>query len=108
MKTKLIAVALLTLVLCGVGVAQMGPAWRYSGDGWYAIERRNAHDFGFRDGRYAGERDRVTGHSYRPTHDNNYKHADRGYDPAYGNKQLYRDEYRAAYAEGYERGYYAR
>jgi len=109
-KKKLAWVTLLALVLCGAGFAQMGPPWRdyRSGDGWYAVERRNAHEFGFRDGRSDGERDRATAHSYRPTHDGNYRHADRGYDPAYGNKQLYRDEYRAAYADGYERGYYRR
>ena len=108
-KMKMAWVALLALVLCGAGLAQMGPPWRDSyGNGGYAVERHNAHDFGYQDGRNDGERDRYTGHSYRPTHDGNYKHADHGYDPAYGNKQLYRDEYRAAYAEGYERGYYRR
>ena len=109
-KNRSAGVVLLALALCGSGLAQMGPYWRdYRGDeSVYAVERRNARDFGFRDGRDDGERDRVTGHSYRPTHDGNYKHADRGYDPAYNNKPLYRDEYREAYAAGYERGYYRR
>jgi hypothetical protein len=107
-KVKLGLVVVLALAFCGSGLAQMGPYWHggHYGDTVYDVERHNARDFGFRDGRDDGERDRVTGHSYRPTHDSNYKHADRGYDSAYGNWQLYRDEYRAAYAEGYERGFH--
>jgi len=109
-KVKVGAVAVLAWVLCGSGWAQMGPYWRgyRDGESVYDVERRNARDFGFRDGLDDGQRDRITGHSYRPTHDSNYKHADRGYDSGYGNRQLYRDEYRAAYANGYERGYYRR
>jgi hypothetical protein len=108
-KNRLAWAVLLVLGLCGCGLAQRGPDWRgyRYGDGVYAAER-HARDFGFHDGRDDGERDRLTGHSYRPTHDRNFKHADRGYDPAYGSRQAYRDEYRAAYAEGYERGFYRR
>jgi hypothetical protein len=64
-----------------------------------------AYDIGFRDGQADGRNDLLTGHSYRPTHDDNYKHADRGYNSSYGNKNWYKQTYRSGYVQGYERGY---
>ena len=49
--------------------------------------------------------DRQTGHSFRPTHDDNFHHADRGYDPRFGTKDSYKLAYRESYQNGYERGY---
>ena len=39
----------------------------------------NPAHWGYQDGFNDGSRDRATGHSFRPTHDSNYKHA-----PEYG------------------------
>jgi hypothetical protein len=52
-----------------------------------------------------GQSDRRSGHSSRPTHESNYKHADRGYDSSYGDKNQYKQAYRQAYEQGYQRGY---
>jgi hypothetical protein len=69
----------------------------------YAV--MTARQMGFRDGVNDGDRDRDTGHSFRPTHDRNYKHGDHGFDRSFGSRNEYRDWYRQAYLSGYERGY---
>ena len=65
----------------------------------------SARQLGYQDGLPDGAYDRRTGHSFRPTHGDNFKHADRGYIPNYGNKNYYKQEYRTAYEDGYSRGY---
>ncbi len=66
---------------------------------------RTASQFGYQDGFSDGRNDRLTGHSFRPTHDGNYHHADRGYYGGYGDRNYYKQLYRRAYEDGYERGY---
>lgn len=66
---------------------------------------RSARDIGYQDGLNDGTLDRRTGHSFRPTNSGNFKHADRGYSPTYGNKNYYKDAYRNAYQNGYAQGY---
>jgi len=66
---------------------------------------RQAEDVGYRDGLNDGRHDRDTGHSFRPTHDDNYKNADRGYSSNMGSKQAYKDTYRRGYERGYNEGY---
>ena len=68
-------------------------------------EFRNAREFGYQDGLNDGTHDRQSGHSFRPTHDDNFKHADRGYSGIFGSKDEYRQIYRQAYEEGYRQGY---
>jgi flagellar biosynthesis/type III secretory pathway protein FliH len=65
----------------------------------------NARDFGYQDGFNDGRNDRLGGHSFRPTHDSNFRHADRGYYGGYGDRNYYKELYRRAYENGYERGY---
>ncbi|HET9181267.1 MAG TPA: hypothetical protein VFP59_03970 [Candidatus Angelobacter sp.] len=64
-----------------------------------------ARQYGFQDGLNDGRVDRNTGHSFRPGHDDNYKAADRGYNPRFGNLNQYKAEYRQAYQQGYQQGY---
>jgi len=64
-----------------------------------------ARQYGYQDGLNDGLRDRQSGHSYRPTQDSNYRHADRGYSSRYGNKDYYKQAYREAYQNGYSQGY---
>ena len=64
-----------------------------------------AYSQGLRDGQLDGEKDLRTGHSYRPSQGDNYKHADRGYDSSFGDRNTYKQEYRSAYINGYEQGY---
>jgi hypothetical protein len=73
----------------------------YGGD--YALN--SARDIGYQDGLNDGTQDRRTGRSFRPTNSGNFKHADRGYIPTYGNKNYYKDTYREAYQNGYSQGY---
>jgi hypothetical protein len=79
---------------------------RYRGLGGYRNYGFNAaRQYGFQDGYNDGVGDRNNGHSFRPTHDGNYKHADRGYDPRFGSKDQYKTAYRQAYEQGYQQGY---
>lgn len=73
------------------------------GYGGYGLNA--ARQYGYQDGINDGVGDRRNGHSFRPGHDNNYKHADRGYDPRFGNKNDYKASYRQAYEQGYQQGY---
>jgi hypothetical protein len=90
-----------------------GSRWRDPDDrgGWYGNGsyrgngQARAYNFGYQDGDRDGAQDRRTGHSFRPTHDDNYKHADRGYNSFFGSKQQYKNEYRDGYTRGYQRGY---
>jgi hypothetical protein len=68
--------------------------------------RRRAQEVGHEDGFNDGRRDFDTHHSFRPTHDGNYKHADHGFDGRFGDRDRYREAYREAYARGYHEGYY--
>ncbi|HKF20858.1 MAG TPA: hypothetical protein VKE93_04775 [Candidatus Angelobacter sp.] len=84
--------------------------WRYDGDhdrddrgGYYGAS--TARHVGYQDGFNDGLNDRRTGHSYRPTHDSSYHHADRGYERSFGSRGYYKQAYRDAYLQGYSRGY---
>jgi hypothetical protein len=96
--------AALTFLLLGgsamMASAQYGPGYRYQQQ---QNESPAAH-WGYQDGFNDGSHDRATGHSFRPTHDGNYKHA-----PAYEHLAMPRDQYkniyREAYVHGYEKGY---
>jgi hypothetical protein len=84
---------------------QNGPYSRNYPDGGRSAYGNQAYDQGFQDGRLDGRHDSLTGHSYRPTQDGNYKHADRGYNSAFGDKNGYKQQYRSGYLNGYEQGY---
>ncbi len=65
-----------------------------------------AFQIGYQDGIRDGERDFQTGHSFRPTQQPNFRHADRGYGSfGYGSLGQYKAEYRQGYEQGYQRGY---
>lgn len=72
------------------------------GNGGYGNQ---AYSQGMQDGRMDGQRDRATGHSFRPTQGDNYKHADRGYNSSMGDKDMYKQQYRNGYTSAYEQGY---
>ena len=84
------------------GYGYYGPSGYYGTSGYYG---GNASSIGYRDGINDGRNDRVTGHSFRPTHDDNFKNADRGYSSGFGSKQAYKDTYRQGYEQGYQQGY---
>ncbi|WP_158751939.1 hypothetical protein [Acidobacterium sp. S8] len=67
-----------------------------------------AHQNGFAEGVNVGERDRVDGHSYRPTNSRLYANTP-GYSPQLGGpfwqyQSAYRDAYMRGYRKGYQRG----
>lgn len=66
------------------------------------IER--AHAEGFRWGTQMGARDLSNGYGHHPRADRAF-HDTPGYDPAMGPYQPYRDAFRQAYVDGYERAY---
>lgn len=80
-----------------------------SGYGQYQNVAQIARENGYRDGVNDGSNDRRTGHSNRPTHDDNFKNASTGYDSSsMGSKQNYKNLYRQGYAQGYQEGYNGR
>ncbi|HVZ17613.1 MAG TPA: hypothetical protein VG897_10880 [Terriglobales bacterium] len=92
------------------GPVYRGPVTPYYGgsNGYYGgggYRGGNARQVGYQDGLNDGRHDRMTGHSFRPTQDDNYKNADRGYSSAFGDKQAYKDTYRVGYEQGYQQGY---
>jgi hypothetical protein len=66
-----------------------------------------AQQNGYRDGMNDGRKDRATGHSFRPTQDDNYKNAP-GYSSNMGDRQQYKNTYREGYQQGYQLGYNGR
>lgn len=71
----------------------------------YGFSLESVRHIGFEDGVNDGRIDRRTGHSFRPTHDSNFKHADRGYATGFGSRDYYRQIYREGYENGYRQGY---
>jgi hypothetical protein len=66
---------------------------------------QTGHQNGFADGLRIGERDRIEGHSYRPTNGDRYANAP-GYYPQLGGPfWQYQSAYRDAYMRGYHKGY---
>jgi hypothetical protein len=105
LSRKLVLAAALLLVPGGVVFGQDNDRWHDRDHDRGNPEESQAHRFGYEDGMHDGARDRASGHSFRPTHDSNYEHAERGWNSSMGDKQEYKDQYRAAYEEGYQRGY---
>jgi hypothetical protein len=68
----------------------------------------NARGIGYNDGLLAGQKDRSTGHSFRPTQNKGYQDADKGYSSSVGDKNQYKQVYRDGFMQGYQRGYYGR
>jgi hypothetical protein len=62
---------------------------------------------GFRMGNEDGARDAYQGRGYHPRGDRNFK-VTPGYDPAFGPYPPYRDSFRSAYLQSYDRGFYRR
>jgi hypothetical protein len=88
------------------------PGYGNNNGGYYGNNNNNygngsASQWGNRDGLAAGQKDRSTGHSYRPTELAAYRDADHGMSSstAYRSSDQYRQEYRQAFMNGYQQGY---
>jgi hypothetical protein len=64
-----------------------------------------AYDIGYRDGLSAGTDDFSRRHNARPEDQHDYKEADHGYRSDYGDKALYRQQYRNGFLQGYQDAY---
>jgi len=104
---KFSGIALLSLLGAGTSFAQYGynapqPGYYEQGSN-YAVE--HARRAGFQDGVTDGERDRATGHSFRPTHSDRYEDARDHGDRDGLRRDDFKNLYREAYLRGYQRGY---
>jgi len=79
----------------------------YYGGRGYGNMNSIAQQNGYHDGMDDGRKDRMTGHSFRPTQDDNYKNAP-GYRSNMGDRQQYKNIYRQGYQQGYQIGYNGR
>jgi hypothetical protein len=61
-----------------------------------------ATDIGYRDGISAGQNDLRNHKEYRPEKHDAYKDADHGFRKDYGDKNLYKEQYRKGFMRGYE------
>lgn len=73
--------------------------WGTGGAQGYAY--REGYDRGLR----AGEEDSRRNQSFNFTDESDYRNGDAGYRSQYGNRTLYRDDFRRGYSEGYRLGY---
>jgi len=64
-----------------------------------------AANTGYRDGVEVGRADANDRETFNPQRSKRYRQGDHDYDSRYGSKDLYRQEYRSAFVQGYEDGY---
>jgi hypothetical protein len=77
----------------------------YRGDSPAHETAERARTFGYHDGLAEGQRDRMTGHSFRPTHNDRYEDASDHGDHYGMSRREFKSIYRDAYLRGYQRGY---
>jgi hypothetical protein len=86
----------------------------YRGGSWYSINRygadilRQAINYGYQEGFYAGRADRMDGWRYDYRGAYVYRDANYGYRGFYVNQSEYRYYFRQGFRRGYEDGYYSR
>src|SRR5579863_5325748 len=111
MKNKLALAALVLAVVTsasGLAAAQDGRYGDRDDNRYYdsaAGYQRGfdvARDFGFRDGAQVAREDMWKGKPFNPNPRGRYDDADHGYRSQFGNKHEYREQYSAAYRNGYQ------
>jgi hypothetical protein len=99
-RAMIIGLAFATLL----GMADIGTAARERYPGGSIRTKEHGNEHGYRDGFHRGREDRDHGIRFDfKTQD--YKRADRGYEPYMGERDEFRDGYRSGYRAGYEDGY---
>lgn len=78
---------------------------RYGRDGRYGGFTNAAAERGFRDGYAQGRDDARDRDRFDPVRAKKYRDGDDGYDRRFGSRDDWKREYRAAFRQGYERGY---
>jgi hypothetical protein len=71
----------------------------------YYDVRREAYDYGYREGARAGETDARRGERFGYEDEREYRNGDGGYRRQYGDRDRYRQTFRSGYASGYNDGY---
>ena len=67
--------------------------------------RRDAYDYGYREGARAGEQDARRGERFNFEDEREYRNGDGGYHRQYGDRDRYRQTFRSGYAAGYDDSY---
>ena len=90
-------------VACGNNNVYRNGNYGNNGYGNDGVNGNPAAQIGFQDGLNDGQAARARGQGmvYGP----GYNHPDRGYNNAYGDKNLYKQQYRQAYQQGFQQGY---
>ena len=65
-----------------------------------------AFDSGYREGLNSGIKDLRQGKYYQPDRHDAYEDGDRGYHRNYGDKNIYRQQFRQGFLRGYHQGFY--
>jgi hypothetical protein len=110
MMKRLLPAALALSVLgisstaCATGYAYGRDRGRYDGAYYRDMERR-AYDNGFRDGVRAGEHDGRDRRRFEPTRHGDWRDGDDGFRREYGDRGVYRRNFRAGFEAGYAQGY---
>ena len=80
-----------------------------SGPGVYGdrdrFSRSPAADNGYQDGLKEGRKDGRDGNRFDPRRESRYRNGEHGYEREYGSRDAYQRDYRAAFEDGYDRGY---
>lgn len=66
---------------------------------------RQAYDVGYQDGLTAGQKDHSEGHLFDLANHKDYQQAERGFDQARHDREVYQVAYRRGFEDGYEEGY---
>jgi len=69
------------------------------------LYRSPAADNGYQDGLKEGRKDGRDGNRFDPRRESRYRSGDHGYEREYGSRDAYTRDYRAAFEDGYDRGY---
>jgi hypothetical protein len=87
----------LAIATPAIASAQAMPRW--------SAPRSTAYDEGYSRGRVSGAEDYRRGKHFDFTDESAYKKADLGYDSRMGKHDVYRDDFRRGFAEGYAAGF---
>jgi flagellar biosynthesis/type III secretory pathway protein FliH len=71
----------------------------------YLDARRAAYDNGYREGLKEGQKESRKRDAFDYRGEKTYQHADKGYHREYGDRERYRQTFRAGYADGYTEAY---
>jgi hypothetical protein len=98
------------LLAAGIGIgapACAAHAYYTTGEPRYAPDdfARRAYDNGFREGARHGEDDARHHRDFRVDRDRDYRRDDNGYRRDYGERDVYRREFRRGYETGYSEAY---